>query len=83
MARPVGSFLMRLWRTGRSQRIEIEHIQSGEKGLVTSVADAIDWINVRTDDPSTLVDAELDDTHAVKHGDPDAERRDRMPGKTI
>ena len=28
MARLAGSFLIRLWRTTRSQRIEIEHIQS-------------------------------------------------------
>lgn len=54
MARLLGSFLIRLWRTGRSQRIEIEHIQSGEKGLVTSVADAIDWINARADAPAVV-----------------------------
>jgi hypothetical protein len=46
MARLIGSFLVRLWRTTRSQRIEIEHIQSGEKELVASVAEAVEWITV-------------------------------------
>jgi hypothetical protein len=32
---------------GSSQRITLEHIQSGEKGLVTSFAEAADWINAR------------------------------------
>ena len=50
MARLSGSFLIRLWRTTRSQRIEIEHIQSGEKGLAASVAEAVDWINTRAED---------------------------------
>lgn len=50
MARLSGSFLLRLWRTTRSQRIEIEHIQSGEKGLAATVAEAVDWINTRAED---------------------------------
>jgi hypothetical protein len=50
MARLAGSFLLRFWCTTRSQRIEIEHIQSGEKGLAVTVAEAVDWINTRAGD---------------------------------
>jgi hypothetical protein len=70
MARRLSSFLIRFWCTSRTQRIEIEHIQSGEKGLVTSVADAVDWINVRACDApprepehtDQLPDSEMEET---------------------
>lgn len=45
MSRSYGSFLVRCWRIDDDdQRIEIEHIQSGERRLATTVAEAIDWI---------------------------------------
>lgn len=51
MSRSYGSFLVRCWRLdGDEQRIEIEHIQSGERRLVTTVAEAIDWICSSTEE---------------------------------
>ena len=50
MPRLAGSFMLRFWRTARSQRIEIEHIQSGEKGLVATISEAADWISSRSND---------------------------------
>ena len=45
MSRAYGSFLVRCWDlNGDEQRIEIEHIQTGERRLATTVAEAIDWI---------------------------------------
>jgi hypothetical protein len=44
-----GSFLVRCWRreTG-PERIEVEHIQSGEKTLVASLAEAAAWMSDRS-----------------------------------
>ncbi len=48
MAKLGGSFLIRYWHLGAgARRIEIEHIQSGERALVASVAAALDWIGAR------------------------------------
>ncbi|CAN5594856.1 hypothetical protein BH24CHL1_BH24CHL1_04430 [soil metagenome] len=42
------SFLLRCWEMGgESERIEVEHIQSGTKVLAKSVADAVEWICAR------------------------------------
>ncbi len=39
------SFLLRCWDIGSdSERIEIEHIQSGRKTLATSIAAAVEWL---------------------------------------
>ena len=39
------SFLLRCWDLGsESERIEIEHIQSGAKSLAKSVGAAVEWI---------------------------------------
>ena len=39
------SFLLRCWRLGEcEQRIEIEHIQSGQKRLARSVEEAVAWV---------------------------------------
>lgn len=44
------SFLLRCWDLGSdSERIEIEHIQSGMKSLVKSVAAAVEWICAHDD----------------------------------
>ncbi len=43
-----GSFLLRYWQLNDDgQRLEIEHIQSGAKTRVASVAAAIAWISDR------------------------------------
>ena len=50
MARLYCSFLLRYWRVGSGeQRIEIEHIQSGARTHVRSLAAAIDWIKAHGD----------------------------------
>ncbi len=51
MSRSYGSFLVRCWRLdGDEQRIEVEHIQTGERRLATTVAEAIDWICSHSDE---------------------------------
>ena len=50
MARLCGSFLVRWWDLSRGeQRVEIEHIQTGEKTFVPSLAAATGWIGERGD----------------------------------
>ena len=51
MTRSYGSFLLRCWRLDADeQRIEIEHIQSHQRTRVATVAAAVEWICVRSDD---------------------------------
>lgn len=48
MAKWYESFLLRWWHLDDDgQRLEIEHIQSGAKGRVASVAAALAWIGDR------------------------------------
>ncbi len=50
MARLCGSFLVRWWDLSRGEgRVEIEHIQTGEKAFVGSLAAAAEWIGERGD----------------------------------
>jgi hypothetical protein len=52
MERRHGSFLLRCWwRNDTVERIEIEHIQSGRRGLLSSVSDALTWIDSHRDAP--------------------------------
>jgi hypothetical protein len=52
MAKQHQSFVVRCWRLDRGEkRIEIEHIQSGEKYLAHSTAEANEWICARMSDP--------------------------------
>ena len=45
MARHYGSFLVRCWEVGADQRrIEIEHVQSGQRTRVSSLADVVRWM---------------------------------------
>src|SRR5687768_5061330 len=41
-----GSFVVR-WRRAAEERIELEHIQSGERTRVDSAARALDWMRQR------------------------------------
>jgi hypothetical protein len=44
------SFLLRCWsRNGTHERIQVEHIQSGEQFVTSSVAEAIEWICAHDD----------------------------------
>ena len=46
MARRYSSFLIRYWRlAGDKQRIEIEHIQSGDRMRAASLAAVMAWID--------------------------------------
>ena len=48
MSRLLGSFLLRCWWVGREEeRFELEHIQSGERLVVASLADAYAWVQTR------------------------------------
>ncbi len=45
MPKLYSAFMLRCWRLGTdAERIEIEHIQTGEKTRVSSVQAALDWI---------------------------------------
>lgn len=65
MGKRYGSFLLRCWRlTSGRYRIEIEHIQSGEKRRLSSLAAALEWIEAQVGDereampaPATLKEA--------------------------
>ena len=45
MPRKFSSFLLRWWRSDESERLEIEHIQSGRKLLTASIEDAVGWLD--------------------------------------
>lgn len=48
------SFLLRCWDLGSDgERIEVEHIQSGTRVLVTSVAAAVEWVSARGREAAT------------------------------
>jgi hypothetical protein len=48
MVRWYGSFLLRRWRlSGGAERVEVEHIQTGERALLTSLPTALEWIAAR------------------------------------
>ncbi|CAN5652886.1 hypothetical protein BH23CHL2_BH23CHL2_22140 [soil metagenome] len=54
MVRQHSSVLLRCWDLGSDgERIEIEHIQTGTKVLVRSVAAAGEWIGAQGGDPAT------------------------------
>ncbi len=51
MARRYGAFLVRCWHLdGGAERVEVAHIQSGERAVVTSLAAALAWIAARAGD---------------------------------
>lgn len=58
MPKNLRSFLVRCWQLGDDQiRIEIEHIQSGDKVLVESIDAALDWIGAQ---PHAARNADVD-----------------------
>ena len=53
MARRYTSFVVRCWRLeAAARRIEIEHVQSGARTRVASVADALAWMEARAGRPA-------------------------------
>lgn len=63
MERKHGSFLLRCWwRNDTVERIEIEHIQSGRRGLLSSVSDAVSWISLQREDPGVIGEENAADT---------------------
>jgi hypothetical protein len=53
MNRRYDAFLIRHWSLGEDggQRVEIVHIQTGARTLVTSLAKAVDWLQARAATP--------------------------------
>ena len=50
MANPYCSFLLRCWHLGSgAERVEIEHIHSGERTVVASFEAAVAWMRTRSD----------------------------------
>ena len=50
MGERYGAFLVRCWhRPDDTWRVVIEHVQSGERTRLASVADAAAWLAARTD----------------------------------
>ncbi len=67
MERKHSSFLLRCWwRNNGLERIEIEHVQSGKRRLVSSVNDAMSWISSQSRDPGGT-GGEEDDTGRQSH----------------
>jgi hypothetical protein len=59
-----GAFLVRCWhRADGAWRVVIEHVQSGERARLASVAEAAAWLAARTDDAAEG-HAERDRGHA-------------------
>ena len=51
MSKRYGAFLVRCWhRADGDWRVAIEHVQSGERTRLASVAEAAAWLAARTDD---------------------------------
>jgi hypothetical protein len=50
MAKRYGAFLLRWWRRDNgTERIEIEHVQSDAKTVVTTAPAALVWLEVQMD----------------------------------
>ena len=50
---PYCSFLVRCWRTTNgSNRLQVQHIQSGARATLASVAAALAWIDVQRGEPA-------------------------------
>ena len=64
MPRKFSSYLIRWWR-GDSERLEVEHIQSGRKRLATSIEEALAWLTDRENEDAHT-DAPEHDTSAEK-----------------
>lgn len=50
MSRNYNAFLVRHWSldTDRGDRIEVVHVRSGDRSLVTSLTQAANWMQTRT-----------------------------------
>jgi hypothetical protein len=72
MAKRYASFLIRWWRLGGDQqRVEIEHIQTGERTLFESLRAAFAWIAAGGAAPARTPDPAPDRTEPALGGDVD------------
>ncbi|GBD15227.1 hypothetical protein HRbin26_00113 [bacterium HR26] len=54
MARSYGSFIVRYWLLdGNQERIEIEHMQTGDRVRVASLDEGVAWITARVRRPAS------------------------------
>jgi hypothetical protein len=53
MPRRFSSFLIRWWRSDDTERLELEHIQTGHKQRAASIEDAVAWLNAQQDAPAS------------------------------
>jgi hypothetical protein len=52
MAKRYGSFLLRRWRLpDGGERVEVQHIQTGDRVVFASLEAALDWIAAQEDAP--------------------------------
>ncbi len=74
MAKWYSSFLVRWWRLGSGhQRIEIEHIQTGERALLDSLRAAFNWIDALGDGPAHAPGSTPDQVDPAPGSNGDAE----------
>jgi hypothetical protein len=63
MDRKHSSFLLRCWWRGKElERVEVEHIQSGKRRLLSTVSDAVSWISLQREDPGVVGEENAADT---------------------
>jgi hypothetical protein len=56
MRKLYGSFLVRCWRMETEERFEIQHIQSGDRVVLPSLADIGEWIRSHASDAASAPD---------------------------
>jgi len=62
--RHYGSFLVRCWRLSNGERrIDIEHIASGARARITSIAAALKWMGEQVGDPLTSAPTDAEQTY--------------------
>lgn len=61
MPRTLNSFLIRWWHGDDSERLELEHIQSGRKQLAASIEDAIAWLKAQQTPEGESAPPEIDE----------------------
>ena len=65
MARRYNSFLVRCWIfDGHTSRIQVEHVQSGDRTQVALLEEAMEWIRAYCEKPpSVKAPGDRDDSH--------------------
>lgn len=47
MPRKLNSFMIRWWHGDGTERLELEHVQSGRKAFMPSLRDAVAWLETQ------------------------------------